>query len=38
MKKSARSMRMERHHKRMAQDSKLSLVSLIGILLFWCFS
>jgi biopolymer transport protein TolR len=31
MKKSARAMRMERHHKRMAKDSKLSLVSLMDI-------
>lgn len=31
MKKSVRAMRMERHHKRMAQESKLSLVSLMDI-------
>jgi biopolymer transport protein ExbD len=31
MKKSARAMRMQRHHKRMAKDSKLSLVSLMDI-------
>jgi biopolymer transport protein ExbD len=31
MKRSARAMRMERHHKRMAKDSKLSLVSLMDI-------
>lgn len=31
MKKSARAMRMERHHRRMAKDSKLSLVSLMDI-------
>ena len=31
MKKSARAMRMVRHHKRMAKDSKLSLVSLMDI-------
>ncbi|NCP65701.1 MAG: biopolymer transporter ExbD [Paraglaciecola sp.] len=31
MKKSARAMRMERHHKRMSKDSKLSLVSLMDI-------
>lgn len=31
MKQSARAMRMQRHHKRMAQDSKLSLVSLMDI-------
>lgn len=31
MKKSARAMRMDRHHKRMAKDSKLSLVSLMDI-------
>jgi biopolymer transport protein TolR len=31
MKKSARAMRMERHHKRMAKESKLSLVSLMDI-------
>lgn len=31
MKKSARAMRMERHHRRMARDSKLSLVSLMDI-------
>lgn len=31
MKKSVRAMRMERHHKRMAKESKLSLVSLMDI-------
>jgi biopolymer transport protein ExbD len=31
MKQSARAMRMQRHHKRMAKDSKLSLVSLMDI-------
>ena len=31
MKKSARAMRMQRHHKRMGKDSKLSLVSLMDI-------
>lgn len=31
MKKSARAMRMARHHRRMAKDSKLSLVSLMDI-------
>lgn len=31
MKKSARAMRMARHHQRMAKDSKLSLVSLMDI-------
>lgn len=31
MKKSARAMRMERQHKRMTKDSKLSLVSLMDI-------
>ena len=31
MKKSARALRMDRHHKRMAKDSKLSLVSLMDI-------
>ncbi|WP_339719048.1 biopolymer transporter ExbD [uncultured Paraglaciecola sp.] len=31
MKQSARSLRMARHHKRMAKDSKLSLVSLMDI-------
>lgn len=31
MKKSARALRMERHHKRMSKDSKLSLVSLMDI-------
>jgi biopolymer transport protein ExbD len=31
MKKSARALRMERHHKRMGKDSKLSLVSLMDI-------
>ncbi|WP_133470841.1 ExbD/TolR family protein [Paraglaciecola marina] len=31
MKKSARALRMQRHHKRMAKESKLSLVSLMDI-------
>ena len=31
MKKSARAMRMQRHHKRMSKESKLSLVSLMDI-------
>ena len=31
MKKSVRAMRMDRHHKRMAKESKLSLVSLMDI-------
>lgn len=31
MKQSARALRMQRHHKRMAKDSKLSLVSLMDI-------
>ena len=31
MKQSARAMRMQRHHKRMSKDSKLSLVSLMDI-------
>ena len=31
MKKSARALRIERHHKRMSKTSKLSLVSLMDI-------